>query len=675
MKYIFRGVLCAILLGGGHPAMAQDTTDTMDLGPVVVTATRQEEQSLRIPSLVTVITQEEIKNSGAKDVGDILNTETGLWVADTSGSTPFGALIDGRGFNNGGGNGSRMLVQIDGRRVNLADTSNPDWGSIPIDSIERIEIVRGASSSLYGDNAIAGVINIITKQAGSEPVTELSLDHGSYDFWKRAASISESTGSLSYYLYGGYESSDGYRDNSDYQSSNYVGNFGYKMTPYTTLHLRTGYLSNDHLLPGSLTQDEIDALGPRASVTPGDHAATHQSDFDTRLESYLNKENWIEISGGQILRGEDFKVTYPGAGVSDSANDTRSSTVAVKYQATAPLAGHENRFLLGSDLLKETVNSPSRFIDTMGNVYPDSVNYERRVIGAYAHEELSIRPTLIGTLSGRMDWSNFRYNQESSGVSGERGFRIWSPKAGLTYMATPSSSVYATWSKSFRFPNRDELTGFFGFTPQLDPERATTFEFGGKIHAGQAIEAGLTIFRTQVDNEILYVPPPVGSTAFGENENIPKVRHEGIEISSMERPNDTIRLGWSYTVTRSWIVEGPFEGNNLPITPKHSGSATVDWGREKGAGFSIIGRFSGKQILANDLANQQQKLPGYAVFSARIRYTGEWLNWYFGVNNVFNQKYDAFGGVGGGGSTAFGDRIGLSPAPERNLVGGATIRF
>jgi iron complex outermembrane recepter protein len=675
MKRVYGGILCVFLSGWAMAAAAEEPEQTVDLGPVVVTATRQEEASLRIPSLVTVITKEEIKKSGAKDVGDILNTETGIWVANTSGSTPFGNLIDGRGFNNGGGNGSRMLVQIDGRRVNLADTSNPDWTSIPIDSIERIEIVRGASSSLYGDNAIAGVINIITKEAGPEPVTELSLDHGSYDFWKRAASISESTGSLSYYLYGGYESSDGYRDNSDYRASNYVGNFGYEMTPYTTFHFRTGYVSNDHLLPGSLTQDEIDTLGPRASVTPGDHAATHQSDYDARLESYLNKENWIEISGGQILRGEDFQVTFPGAGISDSANDTRSSTVAVKYQATAPLAGLENHLLLGSDLLKETVNSPSSFIDTTGIVFPDSVHYERRVIGAYAHEELSIRPSLIVTLSGRMDWSNFQYDQESSGVSGERSFRIWSPKAGLTYVTTSSSSIYATWSKGFRFPNRDELTGFFGFTPQLDPERATTIEFGGKVHAGQAEEAGVTIYRTQVDNEILYVPPPVGSTAFGENENIPEVRHEGIEFSEVSRPNDTLRLGGSYTVARSWIVEGPFDGKNLPVTPKHSGSMTVDWGRNKGPGLSIIGRFSGKQILANDLANEQEKLPGYAVWSARMRYKGESLDWYFGVNNVFNHKYDAFGGVGGGGSTAFGDRIGLNPAPERNMVGGATVRF
>lgn len=672
MKFVYMGVLTGILLGTGPMALAQDTGETVELGPVVVTATRQEEETLRIPSHVTVITLEDIQKSNATNAGDLLKTEAGLWVTNTSGSTPSGILIDGRGFNNGGGNGSRVLVLIDGRRANLADTSNPDWAAIPIESIERIEIVRGPSTALYGDNAMAGVINIITKQGGRKGVTDLSLEAGSYNFWKRKAVLSETAGALSYYLYGGYETTDGYRDNSDYRASNYVGNFAYKASPFTTLHFRSSYLSNERLLPGALTESEIQSVGRRGSVTPQDHGGTRQTRYDVGFDSYLNKNEWIELTGGQTLRGEDFRITYPGFGIYDSANDSRSSSVSGKYRMTDPLAGRDNRLMLGVDLLKETVHSPSSSIDLTGDVFPDTISYERRLLGVYAHDEFSIHPALILTLSGRMDWSGFQFSQESAGLSGDRSFRLWSPKAGLTYLTSPSTSLYATWSKGFRFPNRDELTGFFGFTPALDPERATTYEVGEKIQIGARWEGTLSAFRTRVENEILFIPPAVGDSGFGQNENIPEVKHEGIEVSSGVRYTETVRFKGSYAMTRTKIMQGPFEGGNLPITPKHAGSATVDWGKEKGLIFSVTGRFVGNRILANDLANNQEKLPGFSVWDARIRFNGESFEPFFGVNNILNKKYEEFGGVGG---SPFGSRIGFNPSPERNFMGGATIRF
>jgi iron complex outermembrane receptor protein len=257
------------------------------------------------------------------------------------------------------------------------------------------------------------------------------------------------------------------------------------------------------------------------------------------------------------------------------------------------MAGRESRLVLGVDLLKETVNAESL------NNYPDpdfpflvdeGTRYERRVIGAYAHNEISIHPALILTLAGRMDWSEFEFTRAETDLttdtttnsSGDRSFRVFSPKIGLTYLTSPSTSLIASWSRSFRFPNRDELTGLFGFTPELDPEQATTYEIGSTVRAGRRFEGTVSIFQTEVEDEILFVPPTIGEPAFGENQNIPEVKHEGIEVSATSRQSETIRLKGSYTVTRTEMTEGPFEGSELPITPRHAGSATVDWGSRKG---------------------------------------------------------------------------------------------
>jgi outer membrane receptor protein involved in Fe transport len=125
-------------------------------------------------------------------------------------------------------------------------------------------------------------------------------------------------------------------------------------------------------------------------------------------------------------------------------------------------------------------------------------------------------------------------------------------------------------------------------------------------------------------------------------------------------------------MTRTKIIEGPFEGGNLPITPKHAGSATLNWGKEKGLILSVTGRFIGKRILANDLANVQEKLPAFMVMDTKLTYRGDSLDLFFGVNNVTDRQYEEFGGVGG---SPFGSRIGVNPSPERNFMGGATIKF
>lgn len=688
MKFICTGVLTGLFLGTAAMVLAQDAGAPVELGPVVVTATRQEEESLRIPSHVTVITQEDIQKSNATNAGDLLKTEAGLWVTNTSGSTPSGIMIDGRGFNNGGGNGSRILVLIDGRRTNLVDTSNPDWAAIPVESIERIEIVRGPATALYGDNAMAGVINIITKQGGPKGMTDLSLEAGSYDFWKRKATISESSGAFSYYLYGGYESSDGYRDHSDYRASNYVGNFAYKTSPFTTLRFRSSYLDNERLLPGALTESEIQSVGRRGSVTNEDHGGTHNAQFDIGFDSYLNKNEWVELTGGQTLRGEGSLSTFPGSGFTDLGDDSRSTEITGKYRVISPLAGGESRFILGADLLKETVQANSF------NDYPDPAfpfihlartDYERRTTGVYAHEELSTLNALILTATGRMDWSSFQFSQSDTNQttsattdsSGDRSFKVWSPKVGLTYLTSPSTSLYATWSKSFRFPNRDELTGLFGTTPGLDPEHATTYELGTKVQAGKEFEGTVSVYRTKVENEILFIPPAAGSFVFGMNQNVPEVQHDGLEASMVTRLGPSMSLKGQYTLTRTEIRKGPFEGGHLPITPKHTGSATMDWGKEKGLLLSVTGRFVGNRILANDLANQQEKLPEYTVLDTRVSYRTDYGEVFFGVNNLLNRKYSEFGGDGGPpfSDTTGPHRIGFYPSPEQNLIGGATIRF
>lgn len=166
MKKILFAII--MMVAASLPAWAEEKAISVD--EVVVTATRTEEDIEKISANVTVITQEEIKKSTAITVQDLLKSEEGLIVRDLYG-TGTKSVVDSRGF----AKGVNTVVLIDGRRINQIDSGAVDWNLIPLENVERIEIIRGSESVLYGDNALAGAINIITKK-GFTKKPELLLD-------------------------------------------------------------------------------------------------------------------------------------------------------------------------------------------------------------------------------------------------------------------------------------------------------------------------------------------------------------------------------------------------------------------------------------------------------------------------------------------------------------------
>ena len=160
LKTVFLFGMVGVLGVMINSVYAIENEDDVTLETVVVTGTRTHQSIERVPANVTVIDEEGIRNSNAKTVVDLLRYEEGIVVRDVLG-TGKTAQVDLRGFGETGP--YNTLVLVDGRRVNEIDLSGVDWTQIPLEQIERIEIVRGTGTVLYGDNAVGGVINIITK--------------------------------------------------------------------------------------------------------------------------------------------------------------------------------------------------------------------------------------------------------------------------------------------------------------------------------------------------------------------------------------------------------------------------------------------------------------------------------------------------------------------------------
>jgi len=656
------------------------------LDEIVVVATREREEIIRIPANVTVITAEDIERSTAKEITELLRREAGIMVTNTSGSTPTGITVEARGFNNGGGNGGRTLVLIDGWRANEADSSNPDWALIPLQNIERIEVVRGPATAIYGDSAMAAVINIITKKGAGRPTIELGADAGSWQRFGQKATLGGSTQGFSYFLFGGHSEEDGYRDNSNFSSQDWTGKFSYQLNPAVGLTLKTGFHTDDRELPGSLTKDEIQAIGRRGSVVAGeDKRETDQFNTVVGADFIPDEYNIFSLLFYYNDNQGDSLTSIPGSGSTSIVDDEDDYCFSLRYTSTYEIFGRENKAILGVDLLKEEVESTS-FSNFPDPLFPfiqrQATKYERELLGVYFHDDFFVTDKMILGAGIRFDRAAFDFSSQTedlvtvttSSTQGEKDFDRFSPKAAITYLFTDHISAYFSYAKTFRFPNRDELTGFFGLTPELGPEKGENFEVGTKTRFGPKFNGGISFYHLTIEDYILFRPPDVGAFAFGQNENFEEVIHRGIEISAESNIIPRTTLFGGYTFVDTGIEGGPFKGSELPITPRHVGY--IEAGIDLGYGLTLWNRarFVGKRFLANDLANTFDKLPGYGVWDARLSYAYEdkWGDFsaFFGVNNILDKEYEESGGIGG---YPFGSRIGFYPSPERGFVGGVTF--
>jgi len=176
-----------------------------------------------------------------------------------------------------------------------------------------------------------------------------------------------------------------------------------------------------------------------------------------------------------------------------------------------------------------------------------------------------------------------------------------------------------------------------------------------------------------VKDEIFFNPPPVGSVGlFGQNENFQRIRHYGISIDLNSYPLDYLRVFSSYSLTRTKVKQGPFERNDLPITPKHAATIGLTYNPIKSLHITPVVQLVGSRFMLNDLDNKSSKLGKYYVADIKSSYNVGKFTVYFLVKNLFDRKYFDNGGIGG---FPWGSRRAFNPAPERNFLLGTEVTF
>jgi iron complex outermembrane receptor protein len=638
------------------------------LQEVVVTGTRVEERVERIPASISVIEEEDIKNSNAKNVAELLRSQEGIVVRDLLGNGKT-AQVDLRGFGETGPYNN--LVLVDGRRVNEIDLSGVDWTQIPLEQVERVEIVRGTGTVLYGDNAVGGVINIITKAPSEGLSVSAGGLAGSYSRHQERFSISGGGPNYGASLFGSYESTDGYRENNNFRAKNIGGNITFDPNQHLSLKLSGSYHADDYGLPGPLTQEEL-KTDRRGTAYPLDEAETEDGYLNLGSDLRLGKFGDLVVDLSYRDRQSETQwVSYLWA----EDRQTETWGVTPRYVLDSEMLGRANKLILGVDFYSAEQDVKS-FLGSLSTL-SDLASVDRDSYGIYLHDDFSLSQDLILSLGARREKVEYDLSKTDLGpfplapLDASLTERENAYVAGITWLYRDQSSLFARANRSFRFPLVDELVvsdflaGEIRVNDTLKPQTGDHYEAGVRHFFTPNVEGNATFFWAEIKNEIFY------NTLTFSNENHPETLHRGLEIGARATVFGKLTLYGNFTYEKATFEKEPFKDKNIPAVPRHKANLGLKvFDVLPGLVFTAQYNYVGSSYLISDQANQFEKIEDYYTVDARLTYAWRRLNAYFGVNNLTDQDFSTYGVVYGFPAQAY-----FYPAPERNWVAGIEFTF
>ncbi len=651
-KFLVSLVLTAALRTG-LPA-SEGATPAVAIERIVVTSSRTDEALHRTPRFTTILDAEDIAATNARTITDLLRTVPGVSITDYTG-TGKSVNVDMAGF--GETAPSNVLVLIDDRRVNAIDLSNTDWSQISLSQVERIEIMHGSGSVLYGDNAVAGVINIITKRGKGEPGVTLETKGGSFDTWGLTLESGGQIGPASYRLTAETFDTDGYRINSGLERQDFGLEAGYDINDAWHAELTAGHHQDKYGLPGALSESDLVTLGRRASKYPNDHAETLDSFLDLGVRADGNENGVLDVHASVRARSVDSIYTS-----FSSRYDNYIVTLGLtpKYTLKNELGSHLNTLVLGCDIYhaKDDVLSG-------GFTGPnDRLEITKTSWGLYALDQFDITERLSLKTGARREDAHYIFRQFTlTQTKAESDLVDEIFQGGLVYTLGPTSSAYVDFAQSFRHPLVDEFFSIYtGLNTAISAQKGCDLEAGVRHDFSDRLSGRISYFQNDIKNEIYYNPISY------QNTNYDKTRHQGGICALNCKLCDRFSLQADYTYTLARFGEGAQEGKRIPMVPEHKACLRIDWQATEALYLDLMLTYVGEMFLISDLNNDYARMNDYATLDIKARYLWKKIEFFAGINNLFDAEYAEYGAL-------YGTARNFYPSPGRNVIAGCRLKF
>jgi iron complex outermembrane receptor protein len=593
-----------LIYTGAKSQMSYNLSDTIQIEEVVVTGTPIKVNRNNVPMSVSVVTRADIEGSNESATLSVLNGRVpGLFVTER-GVTGFGVAqgsagqISIRGI--GGNPTTGVLMLIDGHPQFMGIMGHPLSDSYVASDAERVEVIRGPASILYGTNAMGGVINIITRKQTKEGVSgNAHVSYGSYNTQKYMGSVGYKKEKLSAYISANHDQTDGHRPNSDFKITN-----GY---------LKLGYSFNDHFYatadfslaaykaadPGPDTTGA--KVGERIDITRGYGSFTLQNEYEKASGSLKIFYNFGEhdITDGFHSLDDNYGVNFY-----ESLHLFEGNTITAGIDYTNYGGMAENLKAMGGK----------------GIVFADTSITE---VGTYLFVQQTLAEKL--TLNAGLRFQN---NSEY----GEQ----WIPSAGFAWKVGELTTWKGNVSKGFRSPTMRELF-LWGPNPNLDPETIISYETGiSKLFFNNKMNAELTVYSLSGDNLIIMVPNQ-------GLQNSGKVDNQGIEVAVNAEPAKNLTLNATYSYIHM--------ENSVYATPEHHLYLNANYRIKK---LQLTANIQQITNLDND-PSPKVNLENYTLLNAKASYNlTKSIKLYVSAENLLGQTYQVNRYYTMPGATVFG---------------------
>lgn len=649
-----RSLLAVAVMSAATAAYAENKDDT-----IVVTASGFAQEMRDAPASITVITKEQLQNKPAANLIDMVKDVEGVSVIGGS----LKPDISIRGLS-----GDYTLIMVDGRRQNSRESRPNGSGGYeagfipPVEAIERIEVIRGPMSSLYGSDAMGGVINIITKAVADEwhgsmgmgGIIQESKDYGNSantDFYVSGPLIKDKLGLQ---VYGGmnYRREDKLLEGTPRKDDkNITAKLAFTPVEGQKFLAEVGRSTQEHTsTPGK----SIDETATRGGIVQKNNksevhnnrnhwALTWKGDWDEiNSEVSVYQENTIRKTntGKWNKVSEDWVMAY-------EARQPEVTNTVVDGKVTAFLPS--NVLTVGGQYQYAKLKDDS--VIKNKQTVTEKMTAEQKAL--FVEDEFSVTDDLTLTGGLRMDDHEF-YGKH------------WNPRAYAVYKLTDEITIKGGVAKAFRAPTLRELSPNFGTSTQggaaimygnrdLKPETSVTEELGIAYDHESGFSASATLFNTEFKNKLTsyqvagQTDPLTGLNMF-IYDNVGKANIRGVEMASRIPVAEKWNLNLNYTFTDSErksddekLNGKSLKGQPLEMTPRHMANAKLDWQFRPDMNFYTQANYTGKQVWAaqRNGAKQPRERSGITTLDLGMTYQvmpNALLN--FAVLNIANEKGD-----------------------------------